>query len=246
MSNIDELVKIERAVIEFCLECVRNRIGHMGTGKGRTMFEIRDSLIYRTSAVNWHLTNLKSLHKSLEEKLLNAPHSSINDPSVMRSNQYQIYFLFDDIIFNLASMFDYLGNLIGLAYIGPNKNRMKWNGITKCFRDPKNKLSELNFAKNVIEINNKWVNHLMSYRGDSVHHKIDMGGAQHTWEYSENEISININIDLPNSLAKKLFNEKDKSVCLIEASSELVEKSAKHCSEVLLLMKRELKPDYCW
>jgi len=86
----------------------------------------------------------------------------------------------------------------------------------------------------------------MSYRGDSVHHKIDMGGAQHTWEYSENEISININIDLPNSLAKKLFNEKDKSVCLIEASSELVEKSAKHCSEVLLLMKRELKPDYCW
>lgn len=44
-------------------------------------------------------------------------------------------YIFDDIVFHICSIFDYVANLIGLLYLG--KEKRKWNNIVRSARDKK-------------------------------------------------------------------------------------------------------------
>lgn len=175
--NIDQ---VQKAAIQFGLACVRNRIGHLGTDKDKIIFEVRDSLIYRNWAVRWHLHFLRQQHRVIEARLLQDMRGALSNPQFLHDSQQLMSYIFDDVIFNLAAMFDYVGNLVGLAYRGPTKSRTKWNGAVKGARDSKNSISEAPVGDLLKSVHASWVNHLMEFRGDHIHHKAELGNAEHS------------------------------------------------------------------
>lgn len=241
MSQLSEILQLRDYAINFGLACVRTRIGHLGTGKEKIIFEIRDSLIYRAWAVNWHVKHLKDHHCAFEKELQNRIPEAMNSPQLLFDHACILHYLFDDIVFNCASMFDYIGNLVGLAYLGTTKSRLKWNGAVKSAHDKKNVIHSTPVSEKLVTIHREWVDPLMGYRGDTIHHKINLGKATHTFDFSSD--SAELKVQIPPALAKVIYKD-EAEVNMIDGAGRIAETTGKFCNEILICMERTLEPNY--
>lgn len=240
-SHIDQ---VQQAAIQFGLACVKTRVGHLGTGKDKIIFDVRDSLIYRNWAVRWHLQVLRQQHLAIEKRLMLDMNGALNDPQYLHHSQQIMSYIFDDVIFNLAAMFDYVGNLVGLAYRGPAKSRTKWNGAVKGARDSNNTISKAPVGELLKTVHASWVNHLMDFRGDHIHHKAELGNAAHTLSLNQERLKVEVNVSVPRSLAKRLLTADDQEVDVMAGADKIAETSAMHCNAILNKMTETLEPAY--
>ena len=238
-----ELCRLRDQAMAFSHACIKTRIGHLGTDKSKIIFEIRDSLIYRAWFVQWHVDYLQRQHRAFEKELQGQILEVLNSPQLLFTHRSVLSFIFDDIVFNSASMFDYIGNLVGLAYLGPNKTRLKWNGALNSSRDKSNPIYGAPVAEKLLIAHKEWVDHLMNYRGDTIHHKIDLGTAGHKFEISKEKLDVKLNAHIPCSLAKSIFQNKS-DLSLVDGSKLLAESSAKYCNGILACMETTMDHDY--
>lgn len=243
LPQSSELLRLRDQAIAFGLACVKTRIGHLGSGKEKIIFEIRDSLIYRAWSVHWHVDYLERQHQAFEKQLRGKITEALDSPQLLFSHRYILSYIFDDIVFNSASMFDYVGNLVGLTYLGPKKSRLKWNGALKSSRDKGNPIHVAPVAEKLLATHRNWVNHLMNYRGDTIHHKIDLGKASHRLGFSNGKLDAELNVHVPSSLTKTIFRNESE-LGLIDGSTRISETSAKCCNEILACMETTMEPAY--
>jgi len=90
------------------------------------MYRLRDNVLYRSSSLVWHLNTLHKHHEAYENQFKKNP----SDPNIYHSKS-ALFFIFDDLIFNLMSLYDYYANLLAYFILGPNKQTIGWNSLAK-------------------------------------------------------------------------------------------------------------------
>lgn len=170
MNHFLDLEKeISKYLIDICIDLKRKNLSLSPVG--HIKYKMRDSLIYRMNAIQFHYYLLKTAkQKGLEILSNDFPN---NDPIKHINIVKEIYYLFDDLIFNIASIFDYLGNFVGYIYLGESKIKIKWNGIVSSCFDKSSKIENNKLKEFIIESNKAFVNHLYGYRSDIIHEKMD-------------------------------------------------------------------------
>jgi hypothetical protein len=86
-------------------------------------------------------------------------------------------FVFDDLIFNALSLFDYVGNFVGFAFYGEQRKKAKWDRIQKYARDgdheardhPSKRISSGRAGERILRAQKDLVGILSDYRADLIH-----------------------------------------------------------------------------
>lgn len=122
----------------------------------------------------WHVEILINQRRVLVSNLeKNFPECVRNPMPVIFARKHQ-YYIFDDIIFNILSMFDYLASMIGYMFQG---KYLKWNNLASSASDDANEIGKSSFAQLIVKEHKRWVHALMGYRSDLIHRQPVLGNA---------------------------------------------------------------------
>jgi hypothetical protein len=174
------------------------------------LYELSGSIQYRLSSVRWHLRNLCEQHVLFEKQL----RSGLGGQKIAYFGKY-LYFLFDDFIFNLISLYDYFGSYFNLAFINSNKPGLMWGRMAGAARSPNNEFSYCVLGKNISKHNSEWVQKLENFRAEIIHYNIKIGGDKKkmSWTLGEN-LNFQLMCSIPDDVVKilKLENCKKNEV----------------------------------
>jgi len=195
---------------------------------------IRDSIILRIRSVLFHYQLLNSI---------NNPNQKIFTES-FKTHELESYsirqkFLFDSIIFNLISIFDYQSCLI--TYIREtNKDKWKktWSSLENYTRD-NSVFKKTSLGKKIIKVNNDWVSKLSDYRAELIHYQAE--GLGSSAKYSLMDNTLDILVLAPLSLKKhfkQLKSIKEKKDYNINAISLWLIKT---CLEITLDIQEDIR-----
>jgi len=148
-------------------------------------FDIRDSITLRLDSVLFHYKILDSIY-SPGQKLVDRDFSPINYMTVSMHQK----FLFDSIIFNSISVFDYLSCLI--TYIREkNKDnwRKTWTSLENFARGHK-AFKQSSLGTKIIAVNRDWVNVLNDYRSELIHYNSDHLPSSESYNVIEGTVEI--------------------------------------------------------
>jgi len=173
-------------------------------GKQRLIADLRHNLSYRLASVRWHYNYLCQLHRQLDGQFLPALAAEGESTSFLLGAAHQTYFVFDDIIFNLVSCFDYIARLAGFLMLGDKGVGLKWNNLVNSASDSSHSLSKGELAKLVVRWHKDLVNPLQEYRGDLIHRKRMMGDVKGSFHFSKGTTSSSVVVSVPDALAKVL------------------------------------------
>lgn len=203
LNNYGEAAqRLDTEIIGLGLNVLVDKVGNIAleTPFQIDLFLLRDSVLYRLSALGWHVYNICKQHSHVEQIFKANPH----DPNMIYAKNYQ-FFAFDDFIFNLVSLYDYYANLVAFILIGGQKKRIGWNGLTKSSMDKKNKFYKLSIAKLIATHENEWVKRISDYRAEIIHYNLIEGNnkLEISWSQGE-EVKYNLMYSIPEKLTKKL------------------------------------------
>jgi hypothetical protein len=141
---------------------------------------LRDSIWTRFDSLRFHHSLLLRLNDDKREKL-NAQKPGSDDFDLLWASTWYTHYLFDDVVFNSISLFDYLGNAVWFAFHGQNHIKKKWN---KAYSAAKGSDMEVRLKRGPRILGSKtgavirrahesFVNALYEYRSDLIHNRID-------------------------------------------------------------------------
>lgn len=205
-----------------------------GNIKEKRFNEITKSISIRMNSVIFHYGLLHSIY---------SPNSNIKtrnwNPFIGDQIAIQQKFIFDSIIFNSISIFDYLGCLI--AYVREkNKNNWKktWNSIEKTVRKD-SKFNQTSLGHKIIEADNKWVKKLNEYRSQLIHYDTDYLPVSSNWQVLQGSVEILVKAPYQLKLAfrnlKKIEKNEDYNINAI--SLWLIESCLIFLLELLVELK---------
>ncbi len=178
------------------------------------IYKLRDSILYRLFASRYHLDlllqhliNSDSIFTQIYRKSLtnNAISLHQNEDIFIR----QISALFDSLIFQLGSLFDYTSNLIEYCCSGRNNGNFKWTQLRKSFRGEGNPLSELPISKIIRKLDNEFVGKLYDHRSYVIHESISIPKSTLTINIKAAECTVTY--IAPKTLTKRFSELKDLS-----------------------------------
>lgn len=133
---------------------------------GHPINQVRESLFYRIKAIVYHVNILINQRKSINDEIVeHFKNGDANPISIERLIIHQ-YYLFDDIIFNLLSMFDYISAMLGFMF---DNRYYKWNSLVRSARNNSTTIGKENFSKEIVKLHSTWVDTLLDYRSDLIH-----------------------------------------------------------------------------
>lgn len=193
--DIDEEIKdIRIKLIKLSAETLKQPIDILAL-KNCPNFLLRDSIIYRLYSIRFHLHLISNTQdniiKSMEKRFPS------DDIELFLLGRDRLLYIFDDIVFGLCSLLDYIGNMIGLMYIGQHKTNIKWNGCVKSCRDKNNFLSKYIISKYLIEQDKIWASDLYCYRSRLIHDNKDNAAAKRVITIGNEGLSIKMNVEKP-------------------------------------------------
>jgi len=210
-------------------------------------YRLRDSIIYRAESIRFHLELLFYTKNSIERKLI-LDLGKKDDLFLMILGRENLMQIFDDIVFHICSMFDYLGNLIGLLYCGQDRMKLKWNGVLKSIGDEKNELSKISIAPICKKIHKELVDPLFNYRGRLIHYNTDSARGSQKISIKEGFVNIDFDIGFPAMLKKsakikcleKIKSEDQEEANIIEIARILSLESVRNTIEII----KNISPKY--
>jgi hypothetical protein len=150
----------------------------------KNIFELRDTTLYRLYGANFHI---EVLIRQYREIIIEAQHlhntktkefwsQGFEFQSIRNRSVYQISTLFDSIIYHLASIYDYIGNLCNYicGETQSNTQAMKWSSLAKSVRVETNSFSKRKIAPIVNSVNNDFVDKLYGHRSFLIHTRGDL------------------------------------------------------------------------
>lgn len=152
---------------------------------------LAESMRYRFDAVLYHygLLWLVFDHYAAAVETLTQKQRRLH-PGYLRIAATQHVFLFDDIVFGCASLFDYFAGFAGLALGGVHRQRHKWQRLVRLVRGTARgesmdfpELSASGVGPQIVAAEKEWVTRLNEYRADIIHHQSDNPDAQIALNY---------------------------------------------------------------
>lgn len=209
----------------------------------KTKYKIRDSILFRFESILFHLIALIKKHQEIiNYQYEHFSEKAFNDILLIIEYKEQIHFLFDDIIFNSCSFFDYLANLIGFMYLGKNSMNIKWNGIAKAMMDKNNPISKTKLGPLVVSNHKDLITHLYDYRSRLIHKKRDLAGGGVTLYPNEDSVKIDFEVEPPEKFVKmiKMLEEDLKGKFdIIDTSLWLINKSIETAFDLYNVFSKE-------
>ncbi|TPE45446.1 hypothetical protein [Pontibacter mangrovi] len=171
-----------------------------GTYSNDDFIELRNSITLRLENIFYHYDLLASINVSDEEIITNEIISPLVTPQIAIKQD----FLFDSIVFNTLSLFDYTSCLIKyIIETNKQKKKLLWTQLIRTARGTNN-FKETSLAKLLVELDKKWVFVLGEYRAELIHYNDDF--VSDGLKYYPVESKYIIHISAPSSL-KKHFRE---------------------------------------
>ncbi|KSA12507.1 hypothetical protein [Maribacter dokdonensis] len=168
-----------------------------GTLKNDDFYELRNSMAIRLESIYFHYELLLQLHTPGQDKGIR----EIGPRSVMEVSLKQ-QFLFDSIIFNAISFFDYLSCFISFILFKTKKSQ--WQSIANYSRS-KVDFNKTDLAK-VIDKSDRWlVSKLNQYRSELIHYSSDNVGFSTSFDFKKGQEKIKVYA--PPSFTKKFKKE---------------------------------------
>jgi len=189
-------------VIGLAMNIIVDREGNLAAKTNLTdeIFLLRDSVLYRLSALGWHIHTICKQHEQIENAFKKDPQGHI----LIYSNNIQS-FSFDDFIFNLVSLYDYYANLLAYVFIGQNKKKMGWNSFSRACMDKSNPISKIDFAPIIAAHENEWVKRLQEFRAEIIHYNLNQGKSRQQISVRQGEeAKFKVMFSVPEKLAKRL------------------------------------------
>ena len=143
------------------------------------IYRLKDNIIYRLSLilVQYRIL-LQEFYK--HEHCLNELNEK--EPGALLFNQHipeihhatlDITSVFDGIIFQMVSVFDYFSHYISYVVLKNKQDTLYWTKLAKASYGKDNVISKLAIKEIIKTVDNKFVARLYDYRSNLIHNKID-------------------------------------------------------------------------
>jgi hypothetical protein len=166
-------------LVKMGLEYIRrNRVETDPTPERRAMrkrvLRLRDATIYRAWSLLWHASTLyarrQATWRHFEENIVASIETSASgDPGPFQRHMQQQFFLLDDVVFNAVSLYDYLGNLIGVTRF--NGRTLLWTDVVEMCGKTPCPLTGEGLPQLITEANSHWIAQVGRFRGTLIHNE---------------------------------------------------------------------------
>lgn len=216
---------------------------------------LRHSVLYRFESLVFHYQMICQRHSAL----LRRSESGVllgNPRDVVYFGSRDLKFLFDDIVFNIVSLFDYFGTLIGLIF-HPARSDFKWSSARSfaAYKEPpfaanaervQSRLHNTEVGLAIIELNTRWLKGIAEYRNALIHGRSDVAKGEVTWSFASGEkFNSTVNVAVPDA-----FTKYASSICyadagnppqLLEVSASLISLTYVDCTTLIEALSRYLE-----
>lgn len=214
---------------------------------------LRDSLWRRFDSLRYHYNLLVNVEERRRQRMQGID-NSVDGFDATWSATLHAHYLFDDLIFNAASLFDYVGNSIWFGFHGQNHIKKKWKKAYEAARHHQTeeglpggpKIFGSATGQLILEAHRTLVNDLYGYRSDVIHNRMDAPDvfSQEFWEVS---IRPSFALQLPKAYVRHLKSlmgggQGDLPVDMIGGAEHLVRRTG----VVTLGLLEALRNDLGW
>jgi hypothetical protein len=141
---------------------------------------LRDSISARFNSLLVH-HDLLARTRDNQRRTLETLSDMNSQTQFILKTTWQSHFFFDDIVFNAASLFDYIANAVWFGHHGLNHRKKKWN---KAYDAAKSSAFEQRLPRGarifgsaagnlILEAHESLVDDLYGYRSELIHHNVD-------------------------------------------------------------------------
>jgi len=204
LNSLERIQKVYNSIQTELIDIgIRHKIKLSRKNDHNRIYSLRNSLLDRLDSVIFHHEILYQIHSSNNQITENhfSPRISMD---ISRKQTY----IFDSIIFNLVSSFDYVACLINF-YLAKNKDKWKltWNKLERKIRNEE-KYKPFKISQNILDSNHNWASKLIDYRADLIHYEGQNSGYSHTVYPNKNLTNIKIYAPLKFRKRFKVFLKK--------------------------------------
>jgi hypothetical protein len=215
---------------------------------------LRDSIWSRFDSLRFHHNLMIRILESHRHQLPEKGHSSASFDAIW-SASWHAHYLFDDVVFNSASLFDYLGNAVWFGFHGQNHIKKKWNKAYEAAKRPDLETRLPNGPRIfgsatgdlIREAQEVFLNDLYGYRSDLIHHHID-GPEVFSHRFWEESMQPGFQVPLPRAYIRRLrklvpeMNTQSPEVDMVRGAEHLI----KRIGSVSLDLLATLRDDLGW
>ena len=215
---------------------------------------IGESMRYRFDSMLYHYGMLWLVNDHYLPDIEEFSGSGHWPPGYLRVIATQHLFLFDDMVFGAASLFDYFAGLTGLTLLGVNEQRVKWGSLIRRVvaieRDAEspNSAALLHSGTSalVLRRNREWINQLIAYRSDVIHHRADRPDASVTVDLLAENDRARLSVFAPDRFVRRMalrrLKEGDEAkMALIDAAEWLVMRTFDTLASCLLTLWSDVR-----
>ena len=230
---MEEFKTFDRQLLKNCSNLIFNKHGrHIPVPNSDEIYTRRDYVNYRLGAsfqqlgflnqvINNQAGRYKEIGDDTGDKLL-FTYTAIK----------QVSYCLDNLIFNLASMSDYIGNYLGLLIYGLKFQTIKWNGLVNKTNE---KYKDHEFGQLLSAEHREWFTKLHGYRGDIIHRKaimVEVDGFNNTKMFPTTVENLNF---IVNNSLKKYFHvfRGPEKIEVVSCANELCKRTLSGLSTIL-------------
>ena len=195
---------------------------------------LANSVEYRLRSVRYHLHMIEDLHAEAARLHRENPDRD-QGHRLLRELAEQLNYLFDDLIFNAISLFDYMGCLIGLVCQGLDAHQIDWaKGIGTAKSSPES----ASLSSILSMVDRPFVRTLTRYRSEVSHFRRDQLDGHVTFDLLGNG-GDDLHVTLPRWFSKVVRFEPGEPTpwagdeSIVATATALVEKAEAAAKDVL-------------
>lgn len=230
----------------------KSSVGMMSLNIDPIAIKLRDSILMRAGSVVFHCNLLSSIHRNCEREHQESKHffnrtDGTSTHELLMKYSRQEMNIYEDIVFHLISLFDFIGNLVCFVFRGEEGKQAKWKGAIEFAGIKMPKEKKVEYREDYMKVINRMKKHhadfikkLQDIRANSYHYQISVPSAKSSFNIM-NPVASKIEINAPEYISKwmkRVFPDiKDSNIGLLESALLLSNESLSRASDIILALQ---------
>jgi hypothetical protein len=213
---------------------------------------LRDSISARFDSLRFHYLVMERLQQG-QHDAPGAKRPIAEESRQILSVVRHAHYLFDDVVFNAASLFDYLGNAVWFGFHGQNHVKKKWSKVYEAShrhdlesRLPKGPRIFGSKTGGLIErVHREFVDDLYGYRSDLIHYRQDQPNV-YSHRFWEDVTNFGLRVSLPPEYARRFrrlipdLTSSNEAGQMMAGATSLIIRIGNITLELLELLRNDL------
>lgn len=232
VANFYASYKLSYEEINSCTRhCVAWRTADQSSGRpqligggwppAQDIYRARDSLNYRISSLSWHMKTLYDTQSIEAQKISESEINRVTDPNISNHALMRIGYVFDNIVFNSVSAFDYLAKYICRVHFPAVRgSQLEWRKLR--LKNALLKLEDKQLSGLIEQIDLEWFRPLDRLRGDIIHDGAEIGDMQFSEQYNSDRITHTFEFNMPKKATELLPIFEDNTTIAVEPGAAMI------------------------